>query len=288
MARVKTKWNRGNSIPIDSLTFDELEEAIHEWAEGSEILEELLWLCYEKSVYTTGCDAGDHHFAYIDFDITKGNTKNLQKLINAALKMRRCSILVKFEGNPRSGPDWCVPTLGLFPLKKGDVKSFFKLLCKSLKRKRGAEPREISKQFLNIVNFLEDKETGLSVRLERNGGYRFILDSFMNSRNWDYFTEIFESAGLEVMHHSDPKAPVLAWGITVEKEHEMVAVLSRVYEVMKNNWTLEIPDKLTPDMDFNCMAIFMRRQFGTDEEGIAKLKEWVDTNWEKDPSEICG
>lgn len=286
--RVKTKWNRGNSIPIDSLTFEELEEAIHEWAEGSTILEELLWLCYEKSVYTTGCDAGDHHFAYIDFDFTKGSTENLQKLLNAAFKMRRCNIMVKYYGNPRSGLGWCEPTIGLSPIKKEDVRTFFKQLCKALKRKHGAEPSELSKHFLDIARFLEDKESGLCVRFERNGGYQFYMDSFMNSRNWDYYTQLFESAGLKVMHHRDPNAPVLAWGIRTEKEHEMTTALEKVYEVMKNNWTLELPDKLTSDMGFNSMAMVMRRQFGTDEAGTAKLKEWVDANWGKEPSEICG
>lgn len=287
MARVKTKWNRGNSIPIDSLTFEELEEAIHEWAEGSEILEELLWLCYEKSVYTTGSCAGGHHFAYIDFDFTKGNAENLQKLINAAFKMRRCHLYCMFTSNPRSGPGWYIPKLSLAPLWKDDVKHFFKLLCSALKRKCGAKPREISVQFFNVVNFLKDKETGLSVRLVKNRNYQFTIESYRNWRNWDYFTELFEEAGLEVIHPKEPNVPSLEWGINVNKEHEMATILGRVYEVMKDNWTLELPDKLTPDMEFKNMAVFMRRQFGTDEAGIAKLKEWVVANSGKEPSEIC-
>ena len=50
----KREWNTGAGIPISSLSQDELKEAIHEWAEGSQELENFLWECYHNDVTTIG------------------------------------------------------------------------------------------------------------------------------------------------------------------------------------------------------------------------------------------
>ena len=98
-------WNCLKSIPVDDLSEAELKEAIHEWAEGHDSFEELLWLCYNNGIKTNGCCAGDHHFAYVDFLLDEGKEKLLE-MMSAAWKYGKINFFCQFYGNPRSGSDW--------------------------------------------------------------------------------------------------------------------------------------------------------------------------------------
>lgn len=64
-----SKYNNIKSIPIDSLSKEELKTAIHEWAEGDDAMERLLWAFYNKGIKTNGCHAGTR--PYIGIDYTK-------------------------------------------------------------------------------------------------------------------------------------------------------------------------------------------------------------------------
>lgn len=283
---VRSKWNCGKSIPIDGLSEAELKVAIPEWAEGNQTLEELLWLCHKKGVETVGCDAGDHHFAYIDVAL-KSDRDNLCKLLNAAINMKRCGLMFSFNGNPRSGSNWYETHISIFPNKKEDTQPVFTELCTALKKPWGKKPSEVSKQLLNITDFLEDKESGLGLRLyERPEGYLFAIECWGNQRNWTYFTELFVGAGLHEMHNKKPDVPVKAWGIKTKNVFELSCALRSVYEHMRLKWKLSLPEEFTEDMSFNDMALMMRRKFGTDEAGVEKLNEWVRNNWGKPYNEI--
>ena len=275
------KWNCGKTIPIGRLSSDELNVAIHEWAEGNETLEELLWLCHKKGVETTGCDAGDHHFAYIDIAL-RSDRESLCKVLNAAVNLKRCSLLFSFSGNPRSGPLWYEPHIGIFPNRREDVQPVYEELCTALKKPWGKKPSKVTEQLLNIADFLKDKEAGLSVRLyERQEGYLFAVECLGNSRNWNYFSELFVAAGLHIMENKKPNLPLQAWGIKTKNVFELSCALRSVYETMRLKWNLPLPEKFTEDMDFNSMALMMRRKFGTDEIGEEQLNEWVRDNWGK-------
>ena len=73
----KREWNTGAGIPISSLSQDELKEAIHEWAEGSKELEDILWACYKNDVVTIGShvDPSEIGRFYIQFIIDESNRK---------------------------------------------------------------------------------------------------------------------------------------------------------------------------------------------------------------------
>ena len=280
------KWNCGKTIPIGRLSSDELKVAIHEWAEGNETLEELLWLCHKKGVETTGCDAGDHHFAYIDIAL-RSNRESLCKVLNAAVNQKRCSLMFSFKGNPRSGPLWHEPHVGIFPNRKEDVQDVYSELCTGLKKPWGKKPSEVTKQLLNIADFLRDKESGLTMRLyERPEGYLFALECLGNSRNWNYFSELFVAAGLHILENKKPNVPLQAWGIKTKNVFELSCALRSVYETMCLKWNLPLPEEFTEDMDFNSMALMMRRKFGTDPIGEEQLNEWVKANWNKPFNEI--
>ena len=282
---VKSKWNCGKAIPISALSKDELSEAIHEWSEGNPLLEELLWLCHKKGVETMGCESGEHHFAYIDIAL-RSDRESLCKVLNEAINGKNCSLMFSFCGNPRSGPLWYEPHMGIFPNKRADVKNVYSNLCTALKKPWGKKPSELSKQLLNIADFLKDKETGLTMRLYEGDVYMFALESYGNSRNWDYFTKIFETAGLRTLENKKPNLPLKAWGIKTKNVFDLADALKALYEHISVNWNLELPDKFTPDMDFNSMALIMRRKYGTDLIGLQMLDDWVKNNWGKPFDEI--
>ena len=60
-----SKYNSGASIPISSLSDEELKIAIHEWAEGNDSLESLLWKCYKNGIETQGCHSGLNSYLQI-------------------------------------------------------------------------------------------------------------------------------------------------------------------------------------------------------------------------------
>ncbi len=281
----KARWNCGKSIPIDELSEAELKVAIPEWAEGNSTLEELLWLCHKKGVETVGCDAGDHHFAYIDVAL-KSNRDNLCKLLNVAVNSNRCSLMISFSGNPRSGPTWYEPHISIFPNTREDAEIVFAELSTGLRLPWGKKPMEITKQLLNIADFLEDKESGLIVRLFNGETNMFAIECFGNSRNWEYFTQLFEAAGLHTMVNKKPNLSLKAWGIKTRNVFEMALAMRSVYEHLRLKWNLPLPEEFTEDMDFNSMALMMRRKFGTDEIGVEQLNEWVRNNWGKPYNEI--
>ena len=54
---MSTKYNNGQPINIESLDKSELAQAFHEWAEGSEALEDLFYACHEQGIKTWASDA---------------------------------------------------------------------------------------------------------------------------------------------------------------------------------------------------------------------------------------
>ena len=280
------KWNCGKTIPVSSLSEKDKKSAIHEWAEGSSVLEDLLWLCHKKGLETSGCDAGKHHFAYIDFAL-RSDREALHKVLNDVINMKSAMMMFSFVGNPRSGPLWHEPIVCVAPSNDAGAEVFFKELCSALKKPWGKKPAEVTKQLLNIADFLKDKESALSMKLYKNSdGYLFAFECYGNSRNWDYFSGLFDKAGLRAMVNKKPGIPLKAWGIKTKNIFELSCALRSVYETMRLGWTLDLPVNFTPDMDFNSMALIMRRKFGNDQIGEELLNDWVKKNWGKSFDEI--
>lgn len=97
-----SKYNRMASIPISSLSEQELPIAIKEWAEDNVYMESLLWACYNNGVETDGCHADA--FPYIGFHLDS-KKEGVLKLLNASQNIKGTSFLVMPDGgNPLSGP----------------------------------------------------------------------------------------------------------------------------------------------------------------------------------------
>ena len=79
---IDVKWNTGASIPVTSLTLEELKEAIHEWAEGCDELEELLWACYHNGLETSESHVAEHN-NYFSFYISEKSEEQAKRLLTA-------------------------------------------------------------------------------------------------------------------------------------------------------------------------------------------------------------
>lgn len=90
---MKGKYNTGEAIDLKELSEEEAKEAIHEWAEGSEALEELLLEGYEKGFLSNACCAGeieDEQLPYIDYLLNSEDSRKMaigiaEKLVNSDL-----------------------------------------------------------------------------------------------------------------------------------------------------------------------------------------------------------
>lgn len=71
------KYNTGQPIDIETLSKDELKEAFHEWAEGCDLLEELLIEGYNKGLFSKACCSGDNVLPYIAYKLENNNARKL-------------------------------------------------------------------------------------------------------------------------------------------------------------------------------------------------------------------
>ena len=87
---MKSKYNTGIPIDISSLTEKERKLAFHEWAEGSEALEQLLNQGYEKGFLSHACCGGDTGKPYISYNLNNDYSRKMaiavaEKLVNSDL-----------------------------------------------------------------------------------------------------------------------------------------------------------------------------------------------------------
>ena len=87
---MKSKYNTGEPIDISKLTEEERRLAFHEWAEGSEALEQLLNEGYQKGFLSHACCGGDTGRPYICYNLNNEHSRKMamavaEKLVNSDL-----------------------------------------------------------------------------------------------------------------------------------------------------------------------------------------------------------
>ena len=87
------KYNTGVPIDINTISADERKIAFHEWAEGSEALEELLNVGYENGFLSYACCGGDTGHPYISYELYDDNSRKMamylaQQLIKSNLNCK--------------------------------------------------------------------------------------------------------------------------------------------------------------------------------------------------------
>lgn len=280
---MRESWNRMESIPIKTFISEKaLKRAINDWAEGNRYLKNLLWACYENGIETSGCHSGHGRGTpYVDFRIDTTPREKIKPLVSAALSIGNGQVFAMFNGNPRSGPDWHRPTICMSPFKINDSKRFLKELCKAAKADEDVKDEAIE-NFMNICEFMEDKETPLLFRIIVEDGKKYTIyaECIMNNRDWDYYDRLFTKASMSYDTNQSDAKWRSDWMVTVNGKEEFAVAIKKLYEAIKNNWTLKLPEEITSDMNDRCKALLMRRKFGTNRAGIEKLNEWLNANKE--------
>lgn len=276
-----SKWNRVESVPISSLNEAQLKEAVHEWAEGSEAMERLLWSCLNNGVVTDGCDAGNHgHFPYLSVVINESRREMVEKIIAATLKCRCAKVIFHFHGNPRSGPDWYKESVGVFLNTKGDeTECFFKEISNVLEADKKHEDTEVAKSLMKLCDFLQEKCSPIDFRVNSyKSGHELVLRCFGFERYWSYFNELFTKANL-VKENNSENVPFAGWTVKCSDETELTKAVDFVLEVIRNEWNFEIPTELSDgEWRTNYGAKLMRMKFGTDEHGVKLMNNWLNAN----------
>ena len=89
----KKMYNTGQPIDIETLSKDELKEAFHEWAEGCDILENLLIEAYNKGLFSRACCSGDMVLPHVVFKLKDDNVSKIaiyiaEQLLKSGLDCR--------------------------------------------------------------------------------------------------------------------------------------------------------------------------------------------------------
>lgn len=275
-----SKYNNIKSIPIASIPKEELQQAIKEWAEGNDCLETLLKNCIKNKVETHGCHAGK--CPYLDIKINNSYNK-VKNMIYSVQNIDGVKILVTPDGgNPRSSDDFYKSGINISFLnttKKSETDIIFTKMNDSLGKANQEEG--IFDPLLDYYKFFEEKESGLSffAKYESNT-YTFNITSF-NDYNIDYFDNLFKKCNLKRFKNDKTPAVKNRWGFTSHDPIEFNNKMKHYYNLIINNWSLEIPNTISEDMDLHAIARIKRRQFGTSPDGIKKFKEWLEEETSK-------
>ena len=265
----KSKWNNRKSYVISELSESELKEAMPEWAEGSQYLEELLWECHRNGIVTNGCDDRGHE-GYLGVTI-RDSSEKLRYLLGGTWNFENSEISLDFGGNPYSGNDWYKTCLTVAPNGPCDMNEFWSFLVEALKNQDGHNCDNAFMQVYPINEFFEGKEAGLSVRFIREGNHRKLTVRCW--RNKKFFASLFETIGLKYEGEFGRDA---RWSFLTEDEETLKHCAQQFLEVLKANWTLELPTEIDADMDLADVALMMRRKFGTNPDGIEAFNTWLE------------
>lgn len=269
-----SKYNHMKSIPVDSISKEDISQAIKEWAEGDEALEKLLWVCYKKGIKTSGCHAGAR--PYIEF----ANQKGLDNLLSITQKTRESQIFVSVDGgNPSSGPDWDKPyvTLSLETKYQDEADAYFNNLTNSLKSDI-SEKKEDS--LLKLLNFFIDKESTLSFIFNNvnDNQYTFSIESgkIPDSR-YDYYDNIFTKAGLiEDKTTFSERDKIHGWKIESNSLDDILRKMEDITEYIINNYTLPAPEKEDEILDFHSKTRYKKKNLPKEE-----FEKWLNEMEEK-------
>ena len=276
-----SKYNRMASIPISSLSEQELPIAIREWAEGNMHMESLLWACYDNGVETDGCHADA--FPYISFHLDS-KKEGILKLLSAAENIKGTSFLVMPDGgNPLSGPDWNRPilTLRFEAQEKRETDFILKKLTLALtSNQEELNTDNLFAQLLELAHFFANKESGLDFCAFHNQDNSYSFITRAEKLNFEYYNSLLQNAGLQLV-----ETPEDWWcnGCSMQ-DNEAQALLQKSKTCIANimqNYSLEKPTEILEEMSFNTMARVKKREFGDSLEGQQKFAKWAQEEWNK-------
>lgn len=285
-----SKYNDLKEVPINDLNESELQQAFKEWSEGDKYLEELLESCHNNGVETVGCHTEWHLGAanpsYFSVRVNESHDK-IKKMLEVIKDTKELAIRIEPDGgSPNSGDNWYKPILSVDRLEmnkkldcteSGDI--VFKQIKEKLTEEREDEHEDDSiSALLDLYDFFTGKDSNLtfSMNHKNENEYEFNITTLGNERDWDYYNDLCEHAGLTRIEQED-ESPIAEWSTSAESYELLSDKIKKCRDVLLSEYSLEIPNEIREDMTFiNAQARVKRREFGDTPEGRQKLKEWVD------------
>lgn len=246
-------------------------------------MENLLWSCYKKGIKTCGCHAGQH--PYLSLHVNNSENEVI-KLLNVVQKINDSKIIVSPDGgNPFSGNDWYKPDLTIYFRKKqkDEVDKIFDLLNASLNEEHFVDvENNLFIQLLDLYDFFSYKESGLFFYAEYTNdyNYKFSILLFNRMNKFDYFNNLFTTAGLSLEQYNDQQ-DFKSWTIENKNLKELVSKVKKIIEYIISNYSLERPDSLEELKTLHEIALFKRREFGDSLEGKQKFEQWLQNERKK-------
>lgn len=265
----KEKYNNLSSFDIYSLSNEELKIAIHEWAEGEPVIEELLWKCYNSGIETRGCHAGGRPYLTISADKSIDKVKNM---LTSVCNIDGFSIIISPDGgNAFSGDNFYKADLGIVFLKtmyKDEADKIFKKMTTSLDETEKKHNPMIN-SIIDLYNFFKEKESELSFRVIFDENiFRFSIE-MSSAINYDYYCNIFKNIGLKM----EPNNPGI-WYFNSKNANDFENKLEYVKNILIKEYNLKLPTTIESGMSFNQMFRLLRRKYIEKYGNDLKFKEF--------------
>lgn len=279
----KSKWNRIESIPVSSLSEDELKQAIKEWSDGSKQLESLLWTCYKNGIKTSGCHTGKHaNFVYLSINL-EGNTPRdiLKCMLSEVEKFGNAQVNLHFGGNPISGPEWYKTSIFISSRYALQADRLWENLDKAITEKHSDKQYICFSRILDFHDFLQDKDCGLTCRMYISAYhmYEIKFDDSGPESTTEYFSAFFDKLGFKTEKNSSKKF----WVFRTSDKSVFKDMLDKIGEAFEKEYSLEKPTEITQGMTFAYRAYLMQKKLGYTPEAIKKMNDWINTNQTDDP-----
>lgn len=198
-----SKYNNVKSIPIDSLSSEELSNAIEEWSEGNNNMEELLWNFHNKGIKTNGSHVGTNSYIGIEYEIDKKDA--ISKITNFILSVRGIEVLIIPDGgNPYSGPDWYKPIITIISKTwiENVANNHFKVVTNILNDNSEIIKEINSKPMFELLDFFINKYIGLYFRIlhdnDDNYSISFEVSTEENSDLYIYLNNNLLNLGFNI------------------------------------------------------------------------------------------
>lgn len=266
-----SKYNHMKSISFSELTEGEIEQAIREWSQGNIYMEKLLCACRENKIETLGC----HPLGkpYLQLAVNDSQNK-IRRMLNAAQNVTGSKITVNPDGgNPISGEKtWYIPTItiGFDTCNRRKIEESLNRLYESIVIEEQDKPKnEIFAHMLDFLDFFAEKESGFVFYMQHNelGEYEFDISNRGNGTDGTYYENLFRRASIGLRDKE--------WSIKDTDETAFEEKMKKVQKTIFEEYSLEIPQEIKPNMNLTIVARIMRRQFGDTEEGRQAFSKWL-------------
>lgn len=267
-----SKYNNIKSIPIDSLSEDELKVAMKEWTEGDDAMEALLWALYHKGIKTSGCHAGSR--PYIGMDFEEASKDDTAILMNAVLSVKDSQIMARPDGgNPFSGDDWYKPdvTVGFNTVYKDDADEKFDMMRRVINGEDDAISLFDMSPIHDLISFFINKYTGILIRIKHDNDDNYILSfecvAKKDSDKLKYFNDSL--LGLGFTYSSIDEIDRYFWEFNTNDPQELNSIMRKAVDSLINNFSLKIPAEPEEADTFLAKAHIIRNR------SVDEFYEWL-------------